>query len=194
MATDLRYAIRRIAQSPGVALVAVLTIAIGVGANAAIFSVIRTVLLAPRPYADPDRLVVLGEKWPTQPGPRPISRLNYLDWAAQNTVFERIAAVTWGDATIGRGDDPVRVEGSLVSASYFEVFGLHAAMGRTFAAGEDEPGRDHVVVLSHRLWASRFGGDPSIVGSSVRLDGESYTVIGVMPAGMSVEFGFDLAD
>jgi len=117
-----------------------------------------------------------------------VSRLNYIDWAAQSDVFDSIAAVSWGSATIGGADHPIFVDGALVSPSYFDVFGLHAALGRTFAPGDDQPGRDHVVVLSHRLWVSTFGGDRRIIGSPIRLDGELYTVIGVMPAAANLHF------
>ncbi|HWF84715.1 MAG TPA: ABC transporter permease [Vicinamibacterales bacterium] len=185
---DLQYALRLIRKTPVASAIAVLTIAIGVGANTAIFSVIHAVLLTPLPYAHADRLVQLNESWPSLPGPRPTSRLNYLDWVAQSDVFERIAAVSWGDATLGGADHPVWVDGSLVSPSYFDVFDLHAELGRTFAEGDDQPGHDHVVVLSHRLWVSKFGGDRRIVRSSIRLDGELYTVIGVMPDGMQLHF------
>jgi putative ABC transport system permease protein len=185
---DLRYALRLIRNAPIASAIAILTVAIGVGANTAIFSIIRALLLKPLPYADADRLVQISESWPTLPGPRPTSRLNYDDWVAQSDVFERIAATSWGSATIGTGEQPFWIDGSLVSPSYFDVFGLHAEIGRTFAPNEDEPGHDHVVVLGHRLWTSRFGGDRAIVGSAIRLDGELYTVIGVMPAGTSVHF------
>ncbi|HEV3063523.1 MAG TPA: ABC transporter permease [Vicinamibacterales bacterium] len=194
MPHDIRYALRLMRKSPSATVIAVLTMAIGVGANTAIFSLIRAVLLKPLPYADASRLVLLGERWPTLPGPRIISRLNYRDWTEQNTVFERMAAVTWGNVTVSGGNPPVHVEGALVTPGYFDVFGLRAASGRTFAPNEDQPGRDHVVVLSHRLWSSRFGRDPAILGTSIRLDGELYMIIGVMPAGTSVEFGFNLSD
>jgi putative ABC transport system permease protein len=185
---DLRYALRLIRKTPLASAVAILTVAIGVGANAAIFSVINAVLLRPLAYQHADRLVEIAESWPSRPGPRPVSSVNYLDWVAQSDIFEQIAAVSWGSATIGGADHPVWVDGSLVSPSYFDVFGLHAALGRTFAPGDDRPGRDHVVVLSHRLWTSQFGGDRRIVGSPIRVDGELYTVIGVMPAGLNLHF------
>jgi putative ABC transport system permease protein len=185
---DLRYALRLIRKTPLASAIAVLTVAIGVGANAAIFSIVHAVLLKPLPYQHADRLVQISESWPSRPGPRPVSRLNYLDWVAQSDVFEQIAAVSWGSATIGGADHPFWVDGALVSPSYFDVFGLRAEVGRTFAAGDDQPGRDHVVVLSHRLWMSKFGGDRRIVGSPIRLDGELYTVIGVMPAGTNLHF------
>jgi putative ABC transport system permease protein len=189
----LRYALRLVRKSPIAFAIAVLTLAIGVGANTAIFSVIRAVVLKPLPYADADRLVALAERWPTVSGSKPISRLNYRDWVTQNTVFERIAANSWGDATMSAADVPLRVEGSLVSPTYFDVFGLHAALGRTFALNEDQPGRDKVVLLSHQLWVTQFGGNPAVIGQPIRLDGESYTIVGVMPAGASVDFGFDLS-
>jgi len=185
---DLRHALRLIQKSPVSSIVAVLTVAIGVGANAAIFSIVRAVLLKPLPYADSDRLVQISEHWPTLPGARPISTPNYLDWVEQSTAFERIAATSWGDVTVGTGAGPFWIDGSLVSPSYFDVFGLHAEIGRTFAPNDDQPGRDHVVILGHRLWMSRFGGDSAIVGSSIRLNREPYTVIGVMPPGTSVHF------
>jgi len=188
MIQDLQYALRLIRKSPGAAIVAVLTVAIGVGANTAIFSVIRAVLLSPLPYTDADRIVALAESWPNLSGPRPISKLNYRDWAEQNTVFELSAAARWWTVTLSSGDEPVYLVGSLVSPSYFDVFGLHAALGRTFAPGDDQPGHADVVVLSHRLWASQSGSDPGVVGRSVRLDGEVCTVIGVMPARTSVDF------
>ena len=145
---DLRYTLRLLRKTPATTVIAVLTVAIGVGANTAIFSVIRAVLLKPLPYADADRLVVLDERWPNLSGARPISKLNYRDWAEQNTVFERIAAVSWGSVTVNEGAQPVYVNGSLVSPSYFDVFGLRAAVGRTIAPGEDQPGHEHVVVVS----------------------------------------------
>jgi putative ABC transport system permease protein len=185
---DTRYAARSIRRSPGFLAVSVLTLGLAIGANSAIFTVVRAVLLQPLPYADADRLVMLGEQWPNLAGARPVSMRNYLDWVEHSTVFEKIAAVSWGSVTVNDGPQPTFVEGALVSPSYFEIFGLRAALGRTFAPEEDDPGRSHVVVLSHRLWASQFAADVAIVGKSVRLDGEVYTVIGVMPPRTSVHF------
>jgi putative ABC transport system permease protein len=185
---DIRYALRTLRRSPGFTAVAILTFAIGIGANAAIFSVIRAVLLKPPPYAEPDRLVLLFETPPDSPGYGGISAPNYLDWVQQNTVFEQMAAVTGGGVTLsGLTTEPIYVNGRMVSASYFNVFGMRAALGRTFAPDEDQPAKAHVVVLSHRLWAVQFGSDPTVIGKPVRLDGELYTVIGVMPAGAGVD-------
>jgi putative ABC transport system permease protein len=179
---EFPFALRLIRKTPFAAAVAVMTVAIGVGANAAIFTVVRAVILNPLPVEHEDRLVQISESWPSLPGPRPVSRLNYIDWVAQSDIFEHVAAVSWGSATIGGADHPLWVDGVLVSPSYFEVFGLRPEIGRAFAEGDDQPGHDHVVVLNHQLWMTRFGGDRGILGSSVRLDGELYTVIGVMPA------------
>jgi len=158
MIQDLQYALRLIRKSPGAAIVAVLTVAIGVGANTAIFSVIRAVLLSPLPYTDADRIVALAESWPNLSGPRPISKLNYRDWAQQNTVFELTAAARWWTVTLSSGDEPAFLVGSLVSPSYFDVFGLHAALGRTFAPGDDQPGHADVR-----------GTQPPVMGLAVRL-------------------------
>ena len=187
MIRDCRYALRVLRMNLTTTTIAVLTLAIGVGANAAIFTVIRAVLLRPLPYADADRIVNLSESWPNLSGPRPVSRLNYLDWMAQSSVFKSIAAVTWSDSTLGGEAAPVYVNGLAVSASYFEIFGLHAALGRTFDPDEDQPEHAHVVVLSHRLWLLQFGSDPAILGKSIRLDGQLYAVIGIMPAATSVD-------
>jgi putative ABC transport system permease protein len=165
-----------------------LTLGLAIGANSAIFTVVRAVLLQPLPYADADRLVMLGERWPNLAGARPVSMLNYLDWTRQSTVFEKIAAVSWGSVTVNDGPQPIFVEGALVSPSYFEVFRLRAALGRTFIPEEDQPGHARVAVLSHRLWTSQFASDLAIVGKAIRLDGEVYTVIGVMPPRTSVHF------
>jgi putative ABC transport system permease protein len=186
---DMRYALRGLWKCPGFTTVAVLTLTICVGANAAVFATIRAVLFKTPPYADPERLVLLGETRPDTPGySGAISAPNYLDWVQQNTVFEQMAAVTGGGGTLTGGTrEPVYVRGRTVSASYFDVFGMGAALGRTFAPNEDHATKNHVVVLSHRLWASQFGSDPAVIGKPVRLDREVYTVIGVMPPGSGVD-------
>lgn len=185
---DARHAARFLRRSPGFTLAALVTLGLAIGANSAIFAVVRAVLLRPLPYLDADRLVMLGERWPSLAGPRPVSMRNYLDWVQQSTVFEKMAAVSWGSVTVNDGPQPIFVEGALVSAPYFDVFGLRAALGRTFAPEEDQLGRTRVVVLSHRLWVSQFASDPEIVGKAIRLDGDAYTVIGVMPIRTTVHF------
>lgn len=191
---DARHAGRILRRSAGFSAVVVATLALGIGANAAIFSVIRAVLLAPLPY-DAERLVRLGETAPHVPGRSvAIAGPNYLDWMQQNSVFESMAAATGGGVTLsGLGADPIHMEARVVSASFFDVFGLRPALGRTFALDEGQPGKRHVVVIGHRLWMSHFGSDPEVVGKRVRIDGELHTVIGVMPAHTTVEvFDHDL--
>jgi putative ABC transport system permease protein len=179
---DLRNAIRLFRNSPGFAAVAIATIALAIGANTAMFSFVHGVLLSPLPYPDSDRIVRVLEKLPNG-GPTGISTLNYLDWTNQNAVFEYMAAeVGWRATLTGRGE-PVSIRGARLSAPYFDIFGVKPALGRTFLPGEDQVGKDRVVLLSHVLWENRFGSDPALLGRDIVLNGEAYTVIGVLPKG-----------
>ena len=173
---DVKFGARTLLKNRGFTLVAVLTLAIGIGANTAIFSVVNAVLLRPLPYRDPERLVtVLHDGW------KPVAPANFLDWREQSQTFESIAAAqSWSLTMTGR-EQPEQLEVLQTSAELFQMLGVDAALGRTYAAGEDQPGRERVVVISHRLWQRRFGGDPSAVGQQVTFDGEPYTVVGVMP-------------
>jgi putative ABC transport system permease protein len=179
---DLRYGLRTLRNSPGFTAVAVLTLAIGIGANTAIFSFVDAILLKPLPYANPDRIMRVLEKPPggTRNG---ISALNYLDWAKQNTVFQYMAAQTGGGVSLSGSGEPQQLRGARVSAHYFDIFGIKAVIGRTFAPDEDQLGKEHVVVLSHVLWETQFGADPAIVGRKIILDAQPYQVVGVLPAG-----------
>jgi predicted permease len=181
LSQDLKFAIRTLSQSPGFATVAIATLAIGIGANAAIFSYVDGILLRPSPYKDVARMVRVLEK-PPGGGRNGISTLNYLDWEKENTVFEHMTAQLWGTATLTGQENPEQVYSEKVSLHFFDVFKDAPALGRVFAEGEDQVGRDHVAVISHKFWMSRFGGDPGAVGRTISLDGEPYTVIGVMPA------------
>lgn len=178
---DLRFALRMIRNSPGFTVVAVLTLALGIGANAAIYSFVDGVLLRPLPYPHPEQIVNVWEKPPNHDR-NGISTLNFLDWKNQNTVFTAMAAQTGGSATLTGVDVPVQLRGSRVSARYFDIFGIKPVLGRTFAPNEDEPGKEQVVVLSNRIWQSRFGADRGIIGRTIHLDNKPYTVIGVLPA------------
>lgn len=177
---DLRYAGRLLYKSPGFTFFAVLTIALGLGANAAIFSLVNGVLLKSTGYRDPERIVQLWEKEPDG-GRNGISGANYLDWARQSHSFEAMAAWTAGSMSYAGGGEPISLRARIVSAPYFSVFGTKAALGRTFAKDEDQPGKNKVVVLSHHLWLNQFGGDPAVIGRTILLNGESYTIIGVLP-------------
>jgi len=164
-----------------VTTVVLLTLALGIGVNTAIFSFVDAILLKPLPYPHADRIVGIWERRPTGQ-PNSMTTLNYLDYAQQSTVFERIAATTGccGSTMLG-GDPPTPLPALRVSPSYFDILGVTAARGRTFVTGDDQPGRDHIVVLSHRVWASHFGSDAALIGRAIRINGEPYIVIGVMP-------------
>lgn len=179
---DLRFGLRTLWKSPAFTAVAVATLAIGIGANTAIFSFVDGVLLKPLPYTDPDRILRVLEK-PPGGGRNGISTLNFLDWQKDNTVFDYMAAQTGDSTTLTGNGEPVQLRAGLVSPHYFDIFGVTAVLGRAFAGDEDQAGKDHVVILGHPLWATQFGADPNIVGRTILLDGEPNTVIGVLPAG-----------
>jgi putative ABC transport system permease protein len=182
LVNDIHFALRMIRHTPGFTTIAILTLALGIGANTAIFSFVDAVLLKPLPYPRAEEIVNVWEKPPG--GDRNgISTLNFLDWKNQNTVFTAMAAETGGGVTLTGLDVPVQLQGKRVSASYFEILGLKPALGRTFAPDEDQPGKDQVVILSHRIWESRFGADSNIIGKTLRLDNRPSTVIGVLPRG-----------
>jgi putative ABC transport system permease protein len=179
---DLRYSFRSLAKNPTFTIVAVLALALGIGANSAIFSVVNTVLLSPLPYKDPDRLVMVWEDNTKAGYPRDTpAAANYIDWRDQNQVFESMAALTEASFNLTGTGDPERLEGNLVSANLFPLLGVEPQLGRAFLPEEDRPGANRVVVLSHGLWQRRFGSDPNITEKPLTLNGESYTVVGVMP-------------
>jgi predicted permease len=180
---DARHAVRVLCKSPWTTIVALLTLALGIGATTAVFSLIDAALLKPLPYPNANRIVGMWEIRPTGERNAIITR-NYLAYANQSTVFEHIAATTGccGSITFSGGTAPIELRALRVSASYFDILGATPALGRTFAAGDDRPGRDRVVVLSHALWSSQFGSDTALIGRAIRLDAELYTVVGVMPA------------
>ena len=180
---DVRYGARVLARNRGFTAVAVLTLALGIGANSAIFSVVNSVLLRPLPFAAPDRLVRVYEKRLKLGRTRNVvSAPDFLDWREQSSVFEAVSAYTGWNAALTSGDEPRQVTGTVASADLFQVLRAAPMLGRVFTAEEDKPGAGRVVVISHRMWKGLFGSDPSVVGKTVRLDGEGYTVVGVMPA------------
>ena len=180
---DLRYGLRQLRRSPGFTAMAALTLALGIGANTAIFSIVDAVLLERLPYPHPEQIVMVWEKAPDDDR-NVVSALNFLDWKRQNTVFSAISAETEGSMTLTGGDRPVQLQGARESASFFEVWGIKPLLGRTFTPDEDQPGKDLVVVLSHRLWQSRFGADPKILGRTLNFNNQRYSIIGVMPPGV----------
>src|SRR5438270_4531146 len=179
---DLRYGLRMLAKNPGFAAVAVLALALGIGANSAIFSVVNTVLLRPLPYKNPERLVMVWEDNAKQGFPRDTpSPANFIDWRDQNHVFESMAAIVEISFNLTGVGDPERIDGRRVSASLFSLLGVEPQLGRGFRPEEDQRGDNHVVIISHGLWQRRFGADPGIIGKPINLNGESFTVVGVMP-------------
>ncbi|HEY7925430.1 MAG TPA: ABC transporter permease, partial [Vicinamibacteria bacterium] len=188
---DLAYAARRLARSPGFTLVAALTLALGIGATSAIFSVVSAVLLRPLPFPEPERLVEVDQVWKGKTVPYH-SPMNFLDIERQARSFERMAALDAGGFTLTGKGAATRLEGGLVSAAFFEVLRVRPALGRGFVAGENEPGRDKVVVLGHKLWQDRFGGEPDVVGRTIEIDRETRTVVGVAPKGFSFPEGAEL--
>ena len=180
---DLRYGVRMLWKNKGFTAVAVIALALGIGANSAIFSVVNTVLLRPLPYREPERLVMVWEDNSKIGYPHDTpAAANYIDWRDQNQVFEGMAATADVSFNLTGAGDPERFDGKRVSANFFKLLGVEPQLGRTFLPEEDVPGANKVVVLSHGLWQRRFGSDASLVGKSITLNGEGYTVVGVMPA------------
>jgi putative ABC transport system permease protein len=183
---DFRYALRQLRKSPGFAAVAVITLALGIGFNTAIFSVVNAVLLRPLAFADASRLVRIWHVPPEKSFPGmttfPVSAANYLDWERQTQVFDHMAIYSYHGFTVTGGDKPEQLSAGAVSSGFFATLGVQPILGRVLSPEEDQPGRSHVVVLSYRLWQEHFGGDPGIVGHDINLDGQPYLVAGVMPS------------
>src|SRR6266851_9209941 len=178
---DIRFAVRMLLKNWSVTAIIVVVLALGIGANTAIFSVVNAALLQPLPYADPDKLVRLSEDSPNVPQ-MSISYPNFLDWRAQNKIFSGIAALQFRSLNLTGTGEPERLAGRAVSAELFDVLGVKPALGRSFAAEEDRPSASPVCIISDGLWRRRFGSDPALVGKPITLSGASYTVIGVLPA------------
>ncbi|MCI0348119.1 MAG: ABC transporter permease, partial [Acidobacteriales bacterium] len=177
---DLRYAVRVLLKKPGFTAVAIITLALGIGANTAIFSFVNALLLSPLPFTNLDRIVAIWDESEGAPH-NEVTFANYLDWRAQQTSFEHLGIYRWWGANITGIDPPERVQGFLVSSSMLDVLGVKPALGRGFLPEEDQPGKDNVTILAHGLWQRRFGGDPHIVGKTIMLNDVARTVIGVMP-------------
>lgn len=193
---DLRYALRMLVRNRGFTAVAVLTLALGIGPNTAIFSLVNAALLRPLPYKDPDQLVMVWEQLKKLGINRFAAPLaNYMDYRAENQVFQDIAAFEYAHFDATTGDQPERIFGMRITANLFPLLGIEAALGRTFVSEESAPGRDAVVVLSNARWQRRFGADRGVVGKRLLLDGRLFTVIGVMPRSFRFSVGgSDLPD
>jgi putative ABC transport system permease protein len=191
---DIRYGIRTLAKNPGFTAVAVLTLALGIGANTAIFSVVESLLLRPLPYPQPERLVEIANTYLPQIPKAGLSPGDYADWRRQNASFSEMgtyAKILQGFNLSGEGE-PQRVQAAYVDSGLFPMLGVRPVAGRSFVPEEDSAGSAPVVVLGHRLWQSRFGGDARVAGRSISLDNQRYTVVGVLPGGMQLLRSADL--
>lgn len=191
MLSDIKVALRGLAKSPGFTAIAIVTLALAIGANTAVLSLVNSLLIRPLPYKSPAQLVLIWEQFANQGLERiPVSAPEFLDYEKDLRSYESIAAFDYVDLNLTGGDTPERVQGSVVSPGLFPLLGISPIRGRTFQPNESEAGRDDVIVMSERLWQRRFNSDPAILNSKIILNGRSYTVVGIMPA--SFEFPIPL--
>lgn len=189
---DLAYAIRMLRKNPGFSTAAVLTLALGIGANTTIFSICNAVLLKPLPYAEPDRIVMLWEQQRSG-SLGTVAPANFVDWRAQSRSFSEVAALNpFSSFILGDQDEPARLAGAAVSSNFFSLLGVRFELGRNFFASEDRPGWNHVAILSHRTWQRRFGARADIAGKRITLSDTGYTVVGVLPP--DFQFGSKASD
>src|SRR5580704_19062068 len=185
---DLRFGLRMLAKSPGFAAVAILTLALGIGANTALFSVVNGVLLNPLPYPQPEQLVTLHESKPNfETGS--ISFPNFRDWRKDNHTFSAMAISRGYAFSLTGAGEAIQLSGEFVSADFFSILGVRPLLGRTFAPGEDEIGANPVAMIDEGLWQRKFASAPDIVGKAMTLDGRGYTIIGVIPASFYFPMG-----
>ncbi|PYJ85766.1 MAG: ABC transporter permease, partial [Verrucomicrobia bacterium] len=181
---DLRYGLRSLLKKPGFTLTAVIALALGIGANTAIFSVINGVLLRSLDYAHPDRIVMIWERFAQHPEHQNVvAPANFLDWQKGSRSFDKLAAVWEARLNFAGSGDPIEVQAQIVSAGFFPTLGVQPLIGRWFTDDEDRPGANLVAVLSHKLWQERFGGNNAVLGQKVTISGRIYTIVGVMPPG-----------
>ncbi len=184
---DVRFGVRMLRKNPGFTAVAIVTLALGIAVNTTIFSTVNGWMLRPPNIKDPGRVVVILSTDPAKGGygwdQNPVSVPDFIAWRAQSQSFEDMVASHGSDFALTGGTEPEWCDGARVSANYFQVLGVPAALGRTFLPGEDQPGRAQVAILSHELWQRRFGSNPKVIGEAVRLDGDSYEIVGIMPKG-----------
>ena len=190
---DIRYGVRSLMKRPALALIAIFTLAVGIGANSAIFSAVNALLINPLPFSEPDRILAIWETQPSRGVVRnEVSMANYLDWRSQNQTFEKLGLYRWWSPNLTGLDTPERIQAFLVTGNFLDVLGVKPALGRGFADDEDQPGKESVAILTHGLWQRRFGGDPEIVNKTITLSGYTCTVIGVMPQGFNYPAGVEV--
>jgi putative ABC transport system permease protein len=191
--SDIRYAVRNLLKRPGFTAIAVVTLALGIGANSAIFSAINALLLKPLPIPNQDRVVAIWDKNPSRGVVHDeVTVANYLDWRAQNHSFDQLALERWWSTNLTGGETPERVQGFLVTTNFFDVVGVKPIQGRNFVEGENEPGKDRVAIIAHSVWQRQFGSDPSIVNKTITVNGIARTVIGVLPQGFNYPKGAEI--
>lgn len=180
--SDIRYAIRNLIKRPGFTAIAILTLAVGIGANSTIFSAVNALLLKPLPFPELDRVVAIWDKVPAHGVEHnEVAFPNYIDWRDQNQSYEKLALYRWWSANLTGIDTPERIQGFLVTGNFFDVIGTKPIMGRGFLEHENQPGSDTVAVITHSLWQRRFGGDPNIINKTIALNSITRTIVGVMP-------------
>ncbi len=182
-ARNVRYGLRLLLKNPGFTSVALLALVLGIGANTAIFSVVYATLLSPMPYPNPDQLVIVWSKIAANGNRNGVSAGDFLDWKSQSTVFQSLCAWTGGNFALAGSDHPEMIETRLTTPGFNDMVGTPFFLGRDFLPEEGQVGREHVVITTHRLWMERFGSDRDIIGKPIRLNGEPYTVVGVLAAG-----------
>jgi putative ABC transport system permease protein len=190
---DLKFSARSLLKRPALTLIAIITLAIGIGSTSAIFSVVNALVIKPLPFPQLDRIVAIWEKVPSRGVERnEASMANYLDWRAQNKTFEQVGLSTWWSTNLTGVGEPERLQGFQVSTNFLDVVGVKPLLGRGFAADENQPGRNTVVLLTYGLWQRRFGGDPNIVNKAIATNGITRTVIGVLPEGFNYPKGAEI--
>src|SRR5262245_7495240 len=186
---DLRYGARMLLRSPGFTLIAVITLALGIGANTAIFSLVNSILLRQLPFRQPEQLVWVSSRRPDS-GKRPFNLPDFIDYRDQNQSLAGIAAFANWSANLTDQGEPERLQGLRISANAFQLLGVQAVVGRTLLPADDTPGQQGVVIVGYSLWQRRFGADPHLVGKTLTLNGANYTVVGVLPP----QFFFPIRD
>jgi putative ABC transport system permease protein len=180
-------------KKPGFTIIAALALALGIGANSAMFSIINAILLKPLPFDDLDRIVAVWDRVPRQGAERnSVAVANFLDWREQSNSFEHLAIYSAWSANLGGIDTPERVFGYHVSPNLLDVVGIKVVLGRNFQPDEDRPGNNHVMILTHGLWQRRFGGDPNVLGRTVSVNGVTRTIIGVLPPNVNYPQGAEI--
>jgi putative ABC transport system permease protein len=190
---DLKFSTRSLLKRPALTIIAILTLAIGIGANSAIFSVVNALLLKPLPFPEPERIIALWDKIPSRGVERnEVTVANYLDWRAQTKSLEQLGIYSWWSTNLTGSDSPERVQGFQVTTNFLDILGVKPMLGRGFLAEEQEPGKDAVALLTYNLWQRRFGGDPNIVNKTISTNGVTRTVVGVMPPDFNYPKGAEI--